>query len=142
MTDSIPHDQEPPDTQAETSLVLTKPRRSISKIRRELDESELQNNQAALRLLLDEIDRSDRQIIELEGFEERFHVVDKSNAVNEQKLKEYQSSNIMYDVCLAVGAALLGFAPNLWDHHLAAFLSIIFGFILIVGAIISRRKQR
>src|SRR5215216_5747826 len=99
MSDAELPDREPPASESDYKIAPSKPRRSISKLRRELDEVEL-TTPAALRFLLDDIDRLDREVTELEGYRERFHEVDKQKAVLEQKSKESRSADITFAVCL------------------------------------------
>jgi hypothetical protein len=54
-------------------------------------------------MLLDEVERLDRENTELSGFRERFHEADKTSAI----LKEQQKTNLSADI-VSTGAITLG----------------------------------
>ncbi len=141
MDDSEHFDQEPPDTQVQKTSVAIKTRPSFSKLRRELSDDEL-SSPAVQRLLLDEIERLDRQVSELESYRKGFYDMGKRTAVLEQKVNRRVASEIMFAVCLCVGAAAMGYAPAVWNHQPSGYLSIAFGAVLIFGGAISRLVQR
>jgi len=136
MSDTEDLDLEPHIGEGQ-SLATIKTRRSLSKLRRELSDDEL-TSPAVQRLLIDEIERLDRQVSDLETYRRGFYETEKRAAVLEQKVSVSRSSEIIFAVCLCVGAAALGYAPSLWSHQPSGYLSIAFGAILIIGGAISR----
>ncbi|WP_287591786.1 hypothetical protein ACS18Q_17510 [Vibrio sp. Vf1514] len=112
-------------------------RRSFTKLRRELEEEEL-NSPAVQKLLIDEIERLERENIDLVNYQDKYYQVDKAKAVLDQKLKTSISQEIISGVCMTVGAASLGYAPTLWAHQPSGWIAIIFGGVLIVGGIIAK----
>jgi hypothetical protein len=137
MTDFDHLDQEPHEPTQEKSSVSIKARRSFSKLRRELSDEEL-SSPAVQRMLLDEIDRLDKQVSELEQYRKSFYDADKRAAVLEQRTIRSLSSDIMFAICLSVGAAALGYAPALWQHQPTGIISVAFGAILIIGSAVAR----
>jgi hypothetical protein len=97
---------------------------------------------AVQRLLLDEIDRLEREAFELSGYRDRFYEMDKCKAVLEQRVNQSIASEIIFGVCLCVGAAALGYAPAVWNNQPSGYISIAFGLILIIGGIVSRLVKR
>ena len=140
MTDET-LDQEPVDAATGGVVSYTKTRRPFAKLRRELSDDEL-TSPAVQRLLLDEIERLDREVSELEKYRTEFHEVDKRCAVVEQRVKKSLGSEIIFGVCLCVGAAALGYAPSVWSHQPSGYLAVAFGSILIVCGVASKLVQR
>lgn len=141
MHDTEAADQEPREDSHSSVVLTAKSRRPFAKLRRELSDEELLSP-AVQRLLLDEIEKLDRQVIQLEEYRNKFHEVDKRQAVLEQRIKRSISSDVIFGVCLCVGAAALGYAPSVWSHQPSGYLSIAIGSILIFGGIVSKLIQR
>jgi hypothetical protein len=142
MTDDIePIDQEPEETDLLPHTVSIKTRQSFSKLRRELTEDELASA-AVQRLLLDEIERLEREVVELSHYRKGFYEKDKQSAILEQRVNKTLASEMIFGVCLCVGAAALGYAPAVWNNQPSGYISIAFGLILIIGGAISRLVQR
>src|SRR5438552_245620 len=129
-----PLDQEPTEASSTTPTSTIKLRRPFAKLRRELSDDEL-SSPAVQRLLLEEIERLDREVSDLERYRNGFHDVDKRCAVFQQRIKRVLASEVIFAVCLCVGAAALGYAPSMWTHQPTGYLSIAFGSILILGGV-------
>ena len=104
-------------------------------IKRELSEDELKSP-AVQKLLLNEHDKLEQRIVELEGYIERFHTSDKLRAILEEKLKTSNAFEVLYSFCLTAGSALAGISGIFWDKN--GYLLLIIGFIFILGGIISK----
>jgi hypothetical protein len=141
MTDNESLDREPDKAESDSLPVVIKTRQPFARLRRELSEEEL-GSAAVQRLLLDEVERLERQVIELKSYEDHYHALDKRAAILEQHVKKSLASEIIFGVCLCVGAAAVGYAPAVWNHQPSGYLSIVFGLILIIGGTISRLVQR
>jgi hypothetical protein len=141
MSDNEQLDQEPEETKSTKSLVSPKTRKSFSKVRRELTEEELSST-AVQRLLLEDIERLEEEKIELLTYREQYYQVDKKAAVLDQIAKKSIASDIVFAVCLCVGAAALGYAPSVWNAQPSGYIAIAFGLILIICGIVSRLVQR
>lgn len=118
-----------------------KGRRSLSKIRRELSDDEL-SSPAVQRMLIDEIERLERENTDLREFRDRFYSADKKAALLEERSKKLLSGEIIFGACLTIGAAAIGYAPAAWSDQPSGYLSLIFGGVLVVGGICSRLVQR
>lgn len=112
-------------------------RRSFSKLRRELDEDEL-NTPAVQKLLIDDIERLERENNELVDYRDRYYQANTEKAVLNQKLRSSISQEIVSVVCMTVGAAALGYAPALWSNQPAGWIAIAFGGVLILGGILAK----
>ncbi|MDQ2975980.1 MAG: hypothetical protein M3R69_11300 [Acidobacteriota bacterium] len=141
MNEFDPFDQEPQQIETSLPAVSIKERRSFSKLRRELSDDELLSP-AIQRMLLDEIERLDKQVSGLENYRKGFYESDKRAAVLEQKVNRSLSSELIFGVCLCVGAASLGYAPAVWKSQPSGYLAIAFGVILIIGGTLSRLMRR
>jgi hypothetical protein len=136
MSRELP-DQEPTITPGEPRSIAPKGRQSLARVRRELSEEEL-TTPAVQRLLVEDNERLERERLDLLDYERRFHDVDKRVAILEEKLKKSIAGEVIFGVCLTVGAALLGFSPAVWEKGPTGPLLIVFGTILIVGGIAYR----
>jgi len=116
-------------------------RRAFSKVRRQLSEKEL-SSPAVQRLLLDELDHLELQVIELSKYIESSHELEKENSVLRERTRKTTASEIMYGVCLTVGACLIGLAPYLWSNRLQGYLSLVIGGILIISGLVSRAVRK
>ena len=135
-------DQEPGSTETpELSTSAPKSRQSLSRLRRELSEDEL-SLPAVQRLLIEELERLDRQNAELQDYRVRFHEGDKRVAVLEEKTKKSLAGEIVFGVMITVGAAVIGLIPSIWSQQPAGWLLLIFSGVLILGGIASRVVQR
>lgn len=137
MEDEEKLDQEPEVREAEKHAEHPKPRRSFSKVRRELTEEEL-CSPAVQRLLLDELDKLELSVFNLTEFRDLFHKADKENAVLQGKLQESLSSEILFGVCITLGAAIIGLTPGLWSSTPYGYIFLGIGVILIIGGVIAR----
>ena len=135
-------DQEPESTVApELSPAAPKRRQSLSEVKRELSEDEL-SSPAVQRLLIEELERLDRQNAELQDYRARFHARDKLVAVLEEKINKSLAGEIVYGAMIAAGSTALGFTPSIWSQQPGGFLLLMGGGLLIIGGIVSRVVQR
>lgn len=141
MTDTEPTVQETTEIETSGPPISIKTRQPFARVRRELSEEEL-TSPAVQRLLLDEVERLERQINELASYRELYHELDKRAAVLEQNAKKSLASEIIFGVCLCIGAAALGYAPAVWSSQPTGYLSLAFGLILIICGVVSRLVQR
>ena len=137
MEDKDKFDQESEDTSDELQHPIPKSRRSLSKVRRELSEEEF-NSPAALRMLIDEVERLDEECADLIDYRERFYSAERRGAILEEKLKARIASDIIFGTCLAVGAAAIGYAPATWTQQPTGWIFLILGGLLIIGGTIAR----
>ena len=100
-------DQESEGSVATVVLAQPKTRKSWSQLKRDLTDEELASS-AAVKMLLDEVERLDRENTELSGYRERFHEADKTSAI----LREQQKTNLPADIeftgAITLGGVLLG----------------------------------
>ena len=136
---------ERPDVEPEESLAsrvaAPKGRQSLSRVRRELSEEEL-SSPAVQRLLVEEIERLERERTQLLEVQREFYDVEKEAAILKEKLKQKVGGDIVFSVLLTVGAAALGYAPAVWKAQPTGWLAIVFGVVLIVAGIVSKVVQR
>lgn len=135
--DIAPQDDVLSSDAEEKGILKGNKRKSFSNLRRELKEDEL-NAPAVKKLLIDEIERLERENNNLLDYQDKYHSADKSKAVLEQKLKTHLSQDIVSGGCMTVGAAALGYAPSLWSNQPTGIITIIFGCILILCGIIAK----
>ena len=139
-----PDNQEiaPEDTGELVPLPHTKGRKAFSKLRRELSDDEL-SSPAVQRLLIDDIERLEKDNGKLSDYQDSYYEADKRAAVLSEKLKTNVAQDVIFGVCLTVGAAIIGFAPSLWlPDKPYGLISVALGVILIIGGIASKVVKR
>lgn len=85
----------------------SKARSAFSKVRRELSDEEL-SSASVVRLLLDTLERLERQVTEVSKSQERSHQTDIQKAVLEERIRKSIASDIMFGLSLTIGAMLIG----------------------------------
>jgi hypothetical protein len=124
------------ESAVETAVQSIVPNSPYSRIRREISEDDL-SSPAVQRILLGEVDKLQSQVNDLEVIETQFHVVDKKSAVLEEKLKAVNSQEVLYSLCLTIGAAVIGLSSMIWEKGYG-WIAITIGSLLLVGGIVSR----
>lgn len=109
---------------------------AFSLIDRQVSESDLKSL-GTLRWLLNEHDKYEECIKQLDDYKEKFYNCDKEKSVIEEKLKNSTSFDILYSLSLSAGSALIGVAPSISDDISKWILSIIGG-LLFIGGIITK----
>jgi hypothetical protein len=123
-------DQESPEVSLPAiSPAQPKRRRSWSGARRDLTEEELASS-AAVKLLLDEVDRLDLENGELTMYRERFYESDKACAVLREQQKRGLATDIVFTAAISLGGVLLGLLPSIRNR--AIFWGILGISILMV----------
>ena len=109
---------------------------AFSLIDRQVSESDLKSL-GTLRWLLNEHDKYEECIKQLDDYKEKFYNCDKEKSVIEEKLKYSTSFDILYSLSLSAGSALIGVAPSISDDISKWILPIIGG-LLFIGGIITK----
>lgn len=109
---------------------------AFSQIDRQVSESDLKSL-GTLRWLLNEHDKYEECIKQLDDYKEKFYNCDKEKSVIEEKLKNSTSFDILYSLSLSAGSALIGVAPSISDDISKWILPIIGG-LLFIGGIITK----
>ncbi len=109
-------------------------RKAFSKLATELTDEEL-NSPGVQKMLLAEINRLESTVIYTEKFKDKFHEADKDRAVLKEKEKTFIFSEILYSVCLTLGAALIGISPSL---KTSPILIGAIGVLLVIGAVFAK----
>ena len=109
---------------------------AFSLIDRQVSESDLKSL-GNLRWLLNEHDKYEECIKQLDDYKEKFYNCDKEKSVIEEKLKNSTSFDILYSLSLSAGSALIGVAPSISDDISKWILPIIGG-LLFIGGIITK----
>ena len=141
MVDSERPDQEPEHSVEDVPIPQQKGRRAFTNVRRELSDEEL-SSPAIQRMLIDDIERLEKEKFELIECREKYHEADKRASILQEKVNRSVTQEIVFAVCLTVGAASLGYAPSVWSAQPTGWISIAFGLILIGGGIASRMVKR
>ena len=109
---------------------------AFSLIDRQVSESDLKSL-GTLRWLLNEHDKYEECIKQLDDYKEKFYNCDKEKSVIEEKLKNSTSFDMLYSLSLSAGSALIGVAPSISDDISKWILPIIGG-LLFIGGIITK----
>jgi hypothetical protein len=143
MSEEVQKDE---GSQKGTGKTPTIPINPYSNLSRELSQEDLASP-AVQRILLSEVDKLENKNLLLEGnlktktnefilLQEKFHLMDKTKGILEEKQKKSTSQEVLYSFCLAAGSATIGFAKIVWEDHGPMFL--LLGIFLIIGGIISK----
>jgi hypothetical protein len=140
------HPDERPDQAPEAPTtpgpsIAPKGRQALTKIRRELSEEELASP-AVQRLLVDELERIERENQQLLSFREKYFVSDKQVAILEERLKKSLAGEIVFGACLAVAGASLGYVPAVWSHQPTGYLALGFGVVVLAIGVAARIVQK
>lgn len=126
--------EEPPNEDGYSRKKTTSSRRSLSKLRRELNDEDLVSP-AVNKLLLDEIERLETEASEVPALRSNHHEADKKASVLEQKLASKRSIEVIHAACMAIGGVLLGVAPS---ANTAAMAVGICGSVLLLAGIVAK----
>ena len=142
MDENEQDDIAPEDSGGGVPVSHVKGRKAFNNLRRELTDEEL-TSPAVQRMLIDEIERLEKENNELNQYQVNYHKADKKAAVLEGKLKEKVAVEVIFGVCLTVGAGLIGLAPSIWKPDSPhGWISLVLGGILIIGGIASKVVKR
>jgi|ERR1017187_2057469 septal ring factor EnvC (AmiA/AmiB activator) len=129
---------QPDDTGAKpVAEQLPKVRKALSRLKRELSDEELATP-GVQKMLVEELERVEDENNDLKNFREKFNTADKDLAVANQKLKGWQSMEIISTGCIAVGAAALVYVPEAWKTQPNGWIALIFGGVLTVIGIVAK----
>jgi hypothetical protein len=135
-------DQEPTATAIGVPVEQPKSRQAFSRAKRELSEDEM-TSPGVPKMLLDEVDRLDRENFALVDFRRRFHEADKECVLLRAKENKSIASDIIFGGCMALGGIVLGNLSNLpKDRPDLTDWAFAVGIILFVIAIGARVFQR
>ncbi|HEY6448984.1 MAG TPA: hypothetical protein VIY53_21195 [Acidobacteriaceae bacterium] len=111
--------------------------RAFDKLTRELSDDEL-DSPGARKLLLERLAQAEEEIKAIGGFRERYHQVDKLNCALSEKLKRNTAAEVISTGTIAVGAAALVYAPDLWSNQPAGWIAVAFGAVLTLVGVVAK----
>jgi len=114
-----------------------KPRRALSRLKRELTDEEL-GSPGAQKMLLEELERLGEENSVLQSYRDKFHDSDKQLAVVNEKRRRDIAMEVLSGGCLTIGAAALGYAPAVWSAQPSGWISLVFGAVLTIAGIIAK----
>lgn len=113
-------------------------RKSFSNLRRELTDEEL-TSAAVQRMLLDELERLDRECADLCLIRDRFHICDKRVGILEERFKSKVSLEIMHVTCFLISGSSLGYAASNWGTQpTVSILALVFGGVLAIAGVVAK----
>jgi len=113
-------------------------RRVFSRITRELTEEEL-GTTGVQKLLIDEIEKTGAENVELRQFRDRYYQTERELAVANKALYRKKSDEIISGGTLAVGSAALGYLPSLQADQL--WVCGVFGVVLVLVSIWAKARD-
>jgi hypothetical protein len=116
---------------------VPKARRTLALLKRELSDEEL-SSPVVGKMLVEELERAEEEIVELKTFRDKFTEADKRVAVQNEKLKGNVAIEIISTGCIAAGAAALVYAPEAWKSQPNGWISVIFGGVLTIAGIVAK----
>lgn len=135
-SEEIPYDEEPINVQP-TNLKDTGIKKgAYTKLKRDLDEEEI-TSKGALKLILNDLDRLEREVTELSKFREDYHVINVKYNIKIEQLKSVNSREVFQSIVLTIGGAILGITPSVWSLSkiICIFLALV-SLVLLIGVLI------
>lgn len=117
---------------------------AFSKLNRELQDEDL-NNRGTQRLILNELDKYEVCKMQLEKYQERFHIADKENAVLKSQLNSSTAFEITNSFMLTIGSILIGLTPSInkdGETYYLTWIILGIGIVTLVGGIIAKFINR
>jgi hypothetical protein len=131
--------------EAEQIPMPTSGRQVFRDVRRQLTEAELATS-GVQKIILDDYERAELRCADMEAYVNRYHETDKRAAVLEEKLKADRSIEVFFGVGTALGGAIVGLAPYVFDlfkdNRVPGSIALIVGAALMIGAAIGRAIKR
>jgi hypothetical protein len=112
-------------------------KKHFSRIQRDLTPAEL-STKGVQKMLLMHIDRLEAQNSDLLFTHELLAQALTEKAVLQQKLDVSRGADLVFGVCLTVGALLIGVAPSIWKGQPQASIVLICGSVMLIGGVVSR----
>ena len=124
-----------------TTTPSTKARRqSFGALRRQLSDDELAGT-GVQKMLLDEIDRLESELVSASEMADRFHGADKDAAILREKFKSHTSHEIISTASLTVGSVALGIVFGIEDNATLAWIILAGGVILILAGLWAKKVK-
>lgn len=117
------------------------PKRPFSKLAVELSDQDLESK-GVQKLLLAEISRLESIVSKLEGFRDKYYLIDKDKAVLTREKDSRVFLEVLYSAGLTIGAALIGLTPSISSVSFSPILVSVFGAILIIISVIARVRTK
>ncbi|MGH8219045.1 MAG: hypothetical protein ACREUT_10850 [Steroidobacteraceae bacterium] len=131
-----PADAEPAPSEA-TQEFASKGRQSFAGVRRNLSEDELKSP-GVQKMLLDDIERLEKEVSELRNFRNRFYAEETKCAVLRERRTRSTAIEVVHITCLAIGSVLITYAFSFWTVQPLGWISVISGFVLLSGSIAAK----
>jgi hypothetical protein len=131
--------QQQPDESGSTPVKVSAPktRRAFSRLKRELTEEEMRES-GVQKMILEDNERMEGENRELRAFRDRYYEASVKVAVFETERKRSIAWEVLSSGCLAIGAAVIGFAPAMWSSQPASWYVLMFGAIVLIIGVVSR----
>jgi len=136
-------DTEIPEEDSATPVADNTPqpkRKALSRIKRELTDEDLASP-GVQKLLIDQIEKTEEQLNDLERYRDKFYQTDKDLAVSNGKLKRHGALEILSSGALAVGGAAVGYAPNAWASQPTGYMVLGIGIVLFTVGLVVKVKE-
>ena len=126
------------DTEGQPGPSPPEGQQAFRKISRELTEQDLANA-AVQKLLLNEIDRLEKEKEEYKHYMELFHEANRKVAVLEQQSRTALAlDTIAFGGCLTVGGSVIGLSHGLWSHQPFGWIVLVAGVVMLLLGIAAK----
>lgn len=134
--EETPYDEEPKNVQPTNQQDIGIKKGAYTKLKRDLDEEEM-TSKGALKLILNDLDRLEREVAELSKFRDDYHDINVKYNVNTEQLKSVNSREVFQSIVLTIGGAILGITPSVWslNNIISVFLALV-SIVLLIGVLI------
>jgi|GEM_PF-6940192 len=116
-------------------------RQELRNLSRDLADGDLASP-GVQKFLLGELERKDAECEQLKAYVDKYHETDKRLSISNEQLKTQTSIEVMFTAGLAIGSAIIGLSPVFWDDTSRGPLVLVFGILLVLGAIAGKVIKR
>lgn len=95
-----------------------------------------------LKLIIDDLERSDAECEMLRSYVDRFHEADKNASILDERMRSVTAIEVAYGVGVGLGSAIIGIAPLFWEQKPLGQIVLLIGAVLVVGGVVVRVIKR
>lgn len=93
---------------------------------------------AVQKMMMDELERLDREREELIPYRDKYSECDKQNAILTEKLKPKLAADIVFGGCTSIGSIMGGLSANFWSNGILGYFCLALGVILVLVGIFAK----
>lgn len=145
-TESIPPEQSeqkiiPPMEDTAPLVVPATGRAAFRHLKRELSDEDL-NDAGARKLILEMLFTAETDREEYKAYVVKYWELAVRVGVLTERLRSDKTNETLFTVGVGVGGAIVGLAATFWTQQPTGWISLVVGFVLILGSVFARIRFR